>query len=264
MNILSLIYYAASAIKGAKKGIEKQLGIANVLACSYLFALIDDIVSGIFIIQTSTKAFSINDCLSEMAISFIFGLLYFKLDRYRKHLEVFSVVSDVAEISQFIIGASKVQKNNIATILCVIITTLFGEMATSAFFSESIKEKILSSSTYYITTVERAIVYVILTEWDIKDTDVKVILVFYTLLFVTLSNSNMRVTNKQYFIKLFKNIQQNELLYTHPSDKSIFLQMHICNEYFFCKPPTYNFTTPKQPYPPNIGVVFLLHRIRRM
>lgn len=268
MSILSLIYYAAIAscgIQGAKKGIQNKLCIANVLVCSYLYALGGDIVRDIFILQIYPKAFSINDCLPEIAISFAFGLLYFKFDKYRKHLDIFSTIFDAAGLSQFIyIGASKVQNNNIVAVLSAIITALFGEITASAFSGESVKNIILSNAAYRITTVVGAFVYVILNELGIKDTNVKGILVFYTLMFVTLSNPNMRVANKQYFIKLSKSIQQNELFNLHLSYNPIFLQMYICNEHFFCKLPTYSFTKPMQSYTPNRSAIFLLHRILRM
>ena len=267
MSILNLIYFAAIAangIGGAKKGIQKQRSIANVLACSYLSALGGGIVRDIFILQTYPIALT-NECLPEIAISLMFGFLYFKLNRYRKHLRIFSVVFDAAGLSQFIsIGANKVQNNSIVAILSAITTALLGGMTASAFSGESIKEIIKSNIAYRITTIGGAIAYVMLTECGIKDTNVKGILVFYTLLFATLSDPNTREANKQHFIKLSKSIQENKIFHTHLSCHPIFLQMYISNNHFFCKLPTYNFTAPTQSCIPNRSAVFLLHRIRRM
>lgn len=267
MSFLDLIYLMAigsCGIQGAKKGLQKQLGIADILACSYLSALGGGVVRDIFILQTYPVALT-SKCLPEIAVSLVFGLLYLGLGRYRKRLEIFSMVSDAAGLSQFIAkGADNVQNNNIVAVLSAITTALLGGMASSIFSGEPIKEIIFSNVAYRIITLGGAIVYVVLTECGIKDTDAQGILALYTLLFITISDSEIRAENMQYFIKLSKSIQQNELFRTHSSCNSIFLQMHICNEHYFCKMPINSFTKPTQSYTPNRSAVFLLHRIRRM
>lgn len=267
MSFLDLIYLMAigsCGIQGAKKGLQKQLGIADILACSYLSALGGGIVRDIFILQAYPVALT-NKCLLEIAVSLVFGLLYLGLGRYRKRLEIFSMVSDAAGLSQFIAkGADNVHNNNIVAVLSAITTALLGGMASSIFSGESIKEIIFSNFAYRIITLGGAIVYVVLTECGIKDTDAQGILALYTLLFIAISDSDIRAENMQYFIKLSKCIQQNELFRTHSSCNSIFLQMHICNEHYFCKLPINSFTKPTQSYTSNRSAVFLLHRIRRM
>lgn len=262
MSILSLINCAASAIEDAQNGLRKQLSIANVLACSYLSALVRDIVCGVL---TYPETFSRDDFLPEIAISFIFILLYFKLEKYRKYLEILSVVSKLLFFLHLVdIEASTTHNDNIVAVLSAIIIMFLGELTASAFSCESVREIILSISTYQITAIVGAVVYVMLTECGAIDTDANGTLAFYTLLFVALHAPNIRTTIKQYFIKLLKNIQQNDLFHMHLTYNPIFFQMRICNELFFYKLPTYDFTVPTQSYIPNKSVVFLLHQIRRM
>lgn len=267
MDILNLIYYAAIAscgVEGARKGIQKQLSIANILACSYLCALGGGIVRDIFILQTYPVALT-NKSLPEIIISLVFGLLYWKFDKYRKKLEIFSVVSDAVGLSQFIsIGAGKVRNNNIVAALSAVTTALLGGAVVMAFSGESTKRIILSNVPYRIITVVGAIVYITLTECGIKDTDAQGILAFYTLFAATMSNPDVIAASIRYFFKFSKSIQQCGLLRTPALLNSIFFQMCVCNNHFFCKMPTYISTAPVRSYASNRKAVFLLHRIRRM
>lgn len=268
MQFQKNIYYGSvlsGGIEGASKGIEKRLSTVRIFICAFLSAFGGGITRDIFILYTYPVAFTVK-CMPEIIIVFVSTLLYLKIIKSRKRLQWFSVIADSMGLSQCIaMGAEKVHNNFVASILSGVTTALGGGIISSLLCGESIKKTLRANLFYYISTVAGTIFYlVIIKHPDVNQTDAQGILMFYTLFFTGVSNSDVREAVKMYFTKTVR-IMRRYKAFGVPSDHTavIFIRDHR-SEWLFYKLHKNMSVPPKRPPTPKRNATLFLHRIRQM
>lgn len=264
MQFQKNIYYASVLSGGtedASKGTEKRLSTVRIFICAFLTAFGGDI----FILHAYPAAFTVK-CLPEIITVFVSTLLYLKMIKGRKRLQWFSVIADSMGLSQRIaIDAEKARNNFAAAILSSMTTALGGGIISSLLCGESIKKTLRSNLFYYISTVAGTIFYLVLIKYpDVDQTDAQGILMFYTLFFTGVSNSDVREAVKMYFTGTVR-IMRRCKAFGVPSDYTAVIFMRdLRSEWLFYKLHKNTSAPPKRPPAPKRNAAILFHRIRQM